>query len=214
MRDTAIQRIYLWYLLLIPQGATFAAIVTYRGPSDSFLPMVFFFAGFTAVAVYAAVAISFFQMPRVWWRALIAILDGPAVLALATLTLHGRRILDLASWFFLSESLSIYLAIAALALFSGRPSRDEKRATLLIVAVSVAVVALVLGWSTWPQLAADWRDALVFGLGLVESTVVTYLVLDRKPVRSDDKNMVPLIVTLVLWGAAVAAGAIVRFNVG
>ena len=139
--------------------------------------------------------------------------DGPLVIAIAAATLHGLRVLDLATWFFVSESLSLYVAIAILALVSGRPSRNEKWASLGIMAACIAVVAVVCGWSLWGELAASPVDAIVFGVGLVESTAVACVVLTRDVAAREQKaQMVPMIAAMVLWIAACAAGAIARVS--
>src|SRR5690242_18419319 len=99
-RAGTLERLYLWYLLLIPQGATFAAALTYRGPSGGNINAVIWLVGAVTVAIYGAFIAAFVALPRAWWRAALVVLDGPAVIAAAALTLPGWRVLDLATWFF------------------------------------------------------------------------------------------------------------------
>jgi hypothetical protein len=205
-----VQQLYLWYLLLIPQGATVAAVATFHGPLAGPLPFIYFLGGFIAVAIYAAVIAMYVDMPRVWWRALLAVGDGPIVIAIAGLTLHGWRILDLAAWFFLSESLSIYLAIAVLAVGPGGPTGSQRQASLGIMAISVGAVCLMLGGTTFPELAADWRGAVEFTVGLVMSTIVGCLALGNQPVRTSDQAQGPLLGSLGLFAVAVGGGVLLR----
>ena len=206
----AVGKLYLWYLLLVPQGATVAAVVTFHGPLSGPLPFIYFIGGFVAVAIYAAVTAMYVEMPRVWWRAVLAVGDGPIVIAVAALTLHGWRILDLAAWFFLSESLSVYLAIALRAIGPGGPRGSQRHASLGIMAASIAAVSLMLGGTTFPELADDWRGAVEFVVGLVLSTVIGYFALGREPARNADQAQGPLLASLGLFAVAVGGGVLLR----
>ena len=209
-RAGALERLYLWYLLLIPQGATFAAALTYTGPSGGNWNAVIWLVGAVTVAIYGAFIAAFVGLPRSWWRVALVVFDGPAVIAAAALTLHGWRMLDLATWFFLSEGLSVFLGMLVIA--PRAPTPGLGAATAGIALICGAAIAIFDG-SVWGQLFADWRSAVLFAVGLVEGTVAAGAAFaGAKPIRDPDAQGRWIGLALALWHVAFGVGIAVRLN--
>lgn len=207
-----IARAYLWYMLLVPQGATVAALATYRGPSGGTINLFLWLAGAVAVAVYAAFVTTYTTLPRARWRAAVALVDGPIFLIAAIASLHGWRVLDLTAWFFLVESLSLYAGILIVALTTDLDAM-ERNASIGIMVVCMGVVGLMVGWSIWPRVFASGRALALFVLDFAASTIGVVMVANRRePARSGDQSFVPVLVTILLWMAALVVGAIGRVN--
>lgn len=204
------EKLYLGYLLFAPIGATVMATVTYDGPADFVLGLLWL-GGAVAVAIYAAFMASYLVAPKVWWRALLAIIDGPLWIAVAALTLRGWELLDLATWFFVAESLGIYIAIALVAI---RKLRGEALASVGIMLACIGVVCFACGWALFPKLAGDARGALMFAAAIAQSTVASYWVTDRdETVRSADASAKVILVSMGLFHVAIGLGALLRFVV-
>lgn len=206
----AIERLYLAYLLFAPLGATVMATVTYAGPPDFVLALLWL-GGAVAVSIYAAFASTYLLAPRAWWRVLLVILDGPLWLLLAALALHGWEILDLATWFFVSEAIGIYLAIAIVA---ARTVPIGAAATIGIMLGCIAIVCFACGWALFPKLSGDPRAAVMFALSIVQATIAAYWIVGRdQPVRDGDQSSVAILVCLGLFHVAIGFGALLRFVV-
>lgn len=209
-RAGTLERLYLWYLLLIPQGATFAAALTYRGPSGGNINAVIWLVGAVTVAIYAAFVAAFVGLPHARWRAALVVLDGPVVIAAAALTLHGWRVLDLASWFFLSEGLSVFLGMLVIAPRAPTPGLGAVTAG---IALACAGAIAAFDGSVWGQLFADWRSAVLFAVGLVEGTIAAGAAFaGAKPVRDGDAQARWILLSLLLWHVAFGVGIAVRLN--
>jgi len=201
------ERLYIGYLLFVPLGATVMATITYAGPAD-FMLFVLWLGGAVAVAIYAAFVGTYLVAPKVWWRALIAIIDGPLWLLAAVLALDGWRTLDLMTWYFVTEALAVYLAIAWRALVVNElPSAG-------IMLACIAVVCFACGWTLWPELAHDTRGALLFVLALLQSTIVAYAVVERDTaVRDADASSQAILAAIGLFHLGIGVGCLLRFAV-
>lgn len=201
----AVDKLYLGYLLGAPLGATVMATVTYDGPKDVVLGILGL-GGAVAVAVYAAFIATYLVGPKVWWRALLAIVDGPLLVALAAVTLHGWQVLDLTTWFFISEAVGIYLGIAILAW------REHEMPAVAIMLACIGLVCFGSGWALFPKLAGDWRGALMFAASIAQSTVSAYWIADRdRSVRDADASAVVILASMGLFCVAIGLGALLRF---
>jgi hypothetical protein len=202
------EKLYLGYLLFAPIGATVMATITYDGPADIVLGLLWI-TGVAAVAVYAAFVASYLVAPKAGWRALLAIVDGPLWIAIAALTLRGWELLDLATWFFVAESLGIYLAIALVAI---RKLRGDALASVGIMVACIGVVCFACGWALFPKLAGDPRGALMFAAAIAQSTVASYWITDRdETVRSTDASATVILVSVGMFHVAIGLGALLRF---
>jgi hypothetical protein len=201
----AVEKLYLGYLLGAPLGATVMATVTYDGPKD-FVLGILSLGGAVAVAIYAAFIATYLVGPKVWWRALLAIVDGPLLVALAAVALDGWRILDLTTWFFVAEAVGIYLGIAAVAV------RANEMPAVGIMLACVGLVCFGSGWALFPKLAGDWRGAVMFAASIAQSGVSAYWIADRdRSVRDADTSSVVILVSLGLFFVAIGLGALLRF---
>jgi len=210
LRPHPFATLYFAYLLLAPLGATTMAMVTYTGPADFVLALMWL-GGAVAIAIYAVFVASYLVAPKTWWRAALAILDGPLWLVLAILTLRGWEVLDLTTWFFVAESIGIYLAIAIVAV---RKAPFGATTSIGIMVVCIIVVCYTCGWALLPKLAHDGRAALMFVAAIAQSTAVSYGIVDRdQPVRDSDRSAVIILVTLGLMQVALGIGALLRFVV-
>jgi len=203
----AVEKLYLGYLLAAPLGATVMATVTYAGPADAVLG-VLGIGGAVAIAIYAAFIATYLTGPAVWWRALLAIIDGPLLVAIAAVTLDGWRVLDLTTWFFVAEAIGIYLGIALLAW------RKDELPSAGIMLACIAVVCLAAGWALFPKLAADWRSAVMFAASIAQATISAYWIADRdRTVRDADASSVVILVSIGLFFASIGVGALLRFAI-
>jgi hypothetical protein len=203
----AVEKLYLGYLLAAPLGATVMATITYAGPADVVLG-VLALGGAIAVAIYAAFISTYLVAPAAWWRVLLAIVDGPLLVAIAAVTLHGWRVLDLTTWFFVAEAIGIYLGIAALALRKGEAAASG------IMLACIAVVCVAAGWALFPRLAADGRGALMFAASIAQASIAAYWVADRdRTVRDADTSATVILASIGLFFVAIGLGALLRFAV-
>ena len=206
----AVEWIYFAYLLFAPLGATAMAAATYRGP-DGLVLGVLWLAGAVAIAIYAAFVITYLVAPTVWWRVLLVILDGPLWIVLAAIALHGWDVLALATWFFVAESLGVYLAIAIVAV---RKLRRDAGASVGIMLACAAAVCFAAGWALVPKLVADGLGALMFAAAIVQSTAASVAIVDRdRVVRGADTSAGATLVALGLFHVAIGAGVFIRFVV-
>ena len=200
-----VEKVYLGYLLAAPLGATVAAKVTYDGPKDVVLGILSL-GGAVAVAVYAAFIATYLVGPKVWWRALLTIVDGPLLVALAAVTLDGWRILDLTTWFFVSEAVGIYLGIAVLAW------RKHETPAVAIMLACIGIVCFGAGWALFPKLAGDWRSAVMFAASIAQACVSAYWTADRdRSMRDADASAVVILASMGLFFVAIGLGALLRF---
>lgn len=205
------ERLYLAYLLCIPLGATAMATVTYDGPKDIVLAVLWLI-GAVAVAIYASFVATYLVAPRAWWRVVLAILDGPLWLVLAALALHGWDLLDLATWFFVEESIGVYLAIAIVAV--RKLGVSGASASVGIMLACIAGVCFAAGWRLFPELAADSRGALLFAGAVVQSTIASAAIVDaNRPVRDSDRAGTAVLAALGVFHLGIGIGAFVRFVV-
>jgi len=214
VRPHPLEKLYFAYLLLAPLGATTMATVTYAGPAD-FMLFVLWLGGAVAISIYAMFVGTYLVAPKTRWRAVLAIVDGPLWLVIAMLTLHGWQILDLTTWFFVAESIAIYLAIALVAV---NRLRSNALAIVGIMIACIAVVCFACGWALLPKLEHDLRGALLFAVSIAQATVGSYWIVDRhEPVResdaSTDANGFMILKTIGLMQVAIGLGALLRFVV-
>ncbi len=199
---------YLGYLLGAPLGATVMATVTYDGPKDAVLGILYF-GGAISVCIYAAFVATYLVGPTAWWRVLLAFVDGPLLVAIAAVTLHGWRILDLTTWFFVAEAVGIFLGIAIVA---WRKLRRLAGPSMAIMVGCIAAVCVGSGWALFPKLAGDWRGALMFAASIAQATISAYWIADRdRTVRDSDSSMVVILASLGLFHVAIGLGALLRF---
>jgi hypothetical protein len=204
----ALEKLYFAYLLSAPLGAAVMAFVTYAGPPDLMIGLLYF-GGAIAISIYAAFVGSYLVAPRVWWRALLVILDGPLWMLVAAATLHGWHLLELMTWFFAAESLGIYIAIALVAV---RKAGPQAPASIGIMAACAAVVCFGCGWGLWPMLAHDGRAAAMFALSIAQATYGAHSIVDRdETVRDADKSAFVILAALGLFHVALGLGALLRF---
>ncbi|MBX5483928.1 MAG: hypothetical protein IRZ16_19060 [Myxococcaceae bacterium] len=203
-----LDRLYLAHLLFAPLGATVLAVVTYKGPGDFVLALLWL-GGASTVAVYAAFVGLYYSLPRGRFRPILAIVDGPLWVLVAAVTLDGWGVLDLATWLFVSESLAIFIGIAVLALRSFSPK--EAAPSVGIMVVCIAVVCFACGWAFWPHLLRSLKDAALFCLGLTHSTIGAYRAADNEAqVRSQEMDSRIILATVGLFHVAIGVGAALR----
>jgi hypothetical protein len=204
------EKLYFGYLLLAPLGATVMATATYAGPKDFVLGLMWL-AGAVAVSIYAAFVATYLVAPKVWWRVIVAIVDGPLFVVVAALALHGWEILDLTTWYFVAESLGIYLGIALVAL---RKAGDFALPSVGIMVACIAIVCYACGWALLPKLVGDWRGAVLFAASIAESAAASYWTADRdRTVRGADTSSKVILASLGLFNVAIGIGVYVRFVV-
>lgn len=203
----------LVYLGLLPAAATFW--VVFRHGSPGLLGLgenaraLIGLAGFVAVAVEAAVLVTYTRLPSSLWGALLILFDGPVIALLSASSAQGLA--DVAVQAFLIDGTAVWLAIGALALAAeGLDARARLFSLGLMVVVLAPLAALFR-----PYLAQDLphtgRAILPLLGGVIWGTVVNYRVLDADRVARDGGSgpvgaciLVSSLGWLVAYGVGVA----------
>lgn len=194
---------HLIYLGLLPSFATFALLYTYGHPA----PLLLFLGGTVAVGVYLAVIISYTAAPPSPWLSLFILLDGPAWV---TLSLLSKQL-----WLpvfavegFLVDGTAIWLSTLILALRSYKPTPGQRVASVALMVVAMAAIISLV----WPYLRdvlwGQWLSLLWLGLGIIETSVVNYKLLDRDAVvRDSDSTTLYIAVLVMLWVCSLVGNA-------
>ncbi len=195
-----INRLHLIYLGLLPSLATFA-ILSAHGYRWMF-PL--FIGGVAMVGVLLAEIFAHTRLPDSLSASLLVFLDGPV---LALLAARGR---GFAIDSFLVEGPAIWLAIAALALVSDRPTPWQRNASVAIMLIAVGLTLSLF----WPYLRATlaerWFKLVWLALGALEGTIVRFRLLRSEEIvpRDEDFHILYLALLIMAWVAATILGKV------
>jgi hypothetical protein len=196
-------RLYLIYLGLLPALATFAVLWAYGYPWLFCL----FLGGVAGVGVYLATVMSYTPIPQSLPWLLLALLDGP-FFALISLR-NDFHPLAFAVEGFVIDGGAIWISILFLAFVSPLPTRSQRMASILIMAV-ILVLMGSLFWPYWQEyLWGQWQRIFWLLAGIVQATWLNYGRFQRAAVlrEESDGGILFIVGLIMIWLLAMIVGA-------
>jgi len=192
---------YLFYLALLPAVGTIALALF----EITFQPF-FFIIGTAAVGIYLAVIVSYTKLSKSVWKNLFILLDGPIWIGIASF--FGGSVAGFLLEDVLMELISILLGIFLLSIFSSRPSKDQRTASILVTGIPLLGVIIL----AWMYISGNLLDnpmkLFVLTLATVQGTIFQYRMMSEDKVMRESMGII--IFGIIIWLAAFFASIILQ----